>query len=146
MGDILALVAKRLGLGLVTLLVVSVLIFFAVELLPGDIAQAVLGQSATEETLAQLREQLGLERPAFVRYFEWLGGAVTGDFGTSLTDGERVTSENIRAFREYPVPGHVCRGHCGSLCDHTGHHRCPAAQFDFRQGGQRPDAHIDLFA
>ena len=56
MGDILGLVGKRLGLGLLTLLVISVGIFFAVELLPGDIAQAVLCQGATPETVAALRE------------------------------------------------------------------------------------------
>ena len=92
MTSILRLTAQRLGLGLVTLLVISILIFFAVELLPGDLAEAVLGQAATEETVAAMREQLGLERPALVRYFEWLGGAVTGDFGTSLVTGERVSS------------------------------------------------------
>jgi len=90
MGDILGLVGKRLGLGLLTLLVISVGIFFAVELLPGDIAQAVLGQSATPETVAALREKLGLDQPAPIRYFQWLGGAVTGDFGVSLVLGERV--------------------------------------------------------
>ncbi len=92
MGDLVSLVAKRLGLGLVTLLVVSILIFFAVELLPGDIAQAVLGQGATEETVAALRERLGLDQPAPLRYLQWLGGAVTGDFGTSLVTGERVSA------------------------------------------------------
>lgn len=92
MGDLVGLVARRLGLGLITLLVVSVLIFFAVELLPGDIAESVLGQGATEETVAALREQLGLDRPAPVRYLEWLGGAVTGDFGASLVSGEPVSS------------------------------------------------------
>ena len=92
MGSILALVGKRLGLGLLTLLVVSVLIFFAVELLPGDIAQAVLGQGATEETVAAMREQLGLNQPAILRYLQWLGGAVTGDFGVSLVSGERVSA------------------------------------------------------
>ncbi len=91
MKDLMGLVLRRLGLGLVTLLVVSVLIFFAVELLPGDIAQAVLGQSATEETVAELRAQLGLERPAVVRYFDWLSGAVVGDFGISLVSREPVT-------------------------------------------------------
>ncbi|MEM8841865.1 MAG: ABC transporter permease [Pseudomonadota bacterium] len=96
MGDILKLVAKRLGYGLITLLVVSIVIFFAVELLPGDLAEAVLGQGATEETVAALREELGLDRPALVRYFEWLGGAITGDFGTSLLSGDRV-SERIGA-------------------------------------------------
>jgi len=92
MGDIVTLIAKRLGFGLITLLVISVIIFFMVELLPGDIAQAVLGMGATEENLAALREQMGLNKPAVVRYFEWLGGAVTGDFGTSIVSGERVTS------------------------------------------------------
>lgn len=91
MGDLSRLVFKRLGFGLITILVVSVLIFFAVELLPGDIAQAVLGQGATEETVRAMREQLGLDRPAFVRYFSWLAGAATGDFGVSLVSGERVT-------------------------------------------------------
>ncbi|MEQ8708978.1 MAG: ABC transporter permease [Rhodospirillales bacterium] len=84
MGDVLVIVAKRLGLGLLTLLIISVIIFGAVELLPGDIAQAVLGMGATDETVAAMREQLGLDRPAPIRYFEWLLGAVTGDFGVSL--------------------------------------------------------------
>ncbi len=90
MTKLIRLIGQRLGLGLITLLVISVLIFFAVELLPGDLAEAVLGQAATEETVAAMREQLGLDRPALVRYLEWLGGAVTGDFGNSLVTGERV--------------------------------------------------------
>lgn len=84
MKDIGVMVLKRLGLGLVTLLVISVLIFGAVELLPGDIAEAVLGMGATEENVAAMRKQLGLDQPAVLRYFQWLGGAVVGDFGTSL--------------------------------------------------------------
>jgi peptide/nickel transport system permease protein len=74
-----------------TLLVISIIIFFAVELLPGDIAQAVLGQGATEDNLAALRAELGLDRAAPVRYFEWLGNAVTGDFGNSLVSKTSVT-------------------------------------------------------
>jgi peptide/nickel transport system permease protein len=92
MGDILGLIAKRLGLGLFILFVISIIIFFMVELLPGDIAQAVLGQGATEENLAALRKQMGLDQPALVRYGEWLAGAVTLDFGNSIVTGERVTS------------------------------------------------------
>ena len=76
MGDIFKLVGKRLMYGLITLLVVSILIFSAVELLPGDLAQAVLGQGATEETVTAMREQLGLDRPVWIRYAEWLGGAL----------------------------------------------------------------------
>ncbi len=90
MGKVATLIGRRLAYGLVTLLVVSVLIFFAVELLPGDIAQAVLGQSATEATVAALRERMGLDRPAGLRYLDWLGGALRGDFGVSLISGERV--------------------------------------------------------
>ncbi|MFT5445935.1 MAG: peptide/nickel transport system permease protein [Gammaproteobacteria bacterium] len=84
MGDVAGVVLKRLGLGFATLLVISIIIFGAVEMLPGDIAQAVLGMGATEENVAAMREQLGLDRPAAVRYLEWLKGAATGDFGVSL--------------------------------------------------------------
>ncbi|WP_323763938.1 ABC transporter permease [Marinovum sp.] len=92
MGDILSLVLKRLGFGLITLLIISIIIFFMVELLPGDIAEAVLGQGATPENLAALREEMGLNQPAFVRYFQWLGGAVVGDFGNSIVSGDRVSA------------------------------------------------------
>ena len=73
---VLSLVAKRLGLGFVTLFVVSIIIFGAVELLPGDLAQQILGQSATPETVKAMREELGLDRSASTRYVEWLGGAL----------------------------------------------------------------------
>ena len=92
MGDILGLVAKRLGLGLVILLIISVIIFFMVELLPGDIAEAVLGQGATEENLKAMREQMGLNKPAIVRYLEWLSGAVMFDFGSSIVTQAPVIS------------------------------------------------------
>ncbi len=91
MNDVLMIVLKRLGLGLVTLLVISIIIFGAVEMLPGDIAEAVLGQGATEENVAAMREQLGLNRPAPVRYFDWLQGAVVGDFGKSLVSQKEVS-------------------------------------------------------
>lgn len=93
MGGVLPLIGRRLLLGLVTLLVVSIIIFGAVELLPGDVAQQVLGQAATEETVAALREEMGLNRPVYVRYFEWLGGAVQGDFGTSLANKRSVAEQ-----------------------------------------------------
>jgi len=92
MGDILKLVGQRLGLGLVILLVISIIIFFMVELLPGDIAQAVLGQGATEENLAALRKEMGLDKPAPVRYLQWLSSAVFLDFGNSIVTGEQVSS------------------------------------------------------
>ncbi|MEM8878908.1 MAG: ABC transporter permease, partial [Pseudomonadota bacterium] len=93
MGGVVGLILKRLGLGVLTLLVVSIIIFGAVELLPGDVAQQVLGQSATEETVAALREELGLNKPAPVRYWEWLTGALQGDFGTSLANNRSVAEQ-----------------------------------------------------
>lgn len=78
-------VVKRLVLGLLTLFLVSVLIFAAVSMLPGDFTQAVLGQTATKETVAAFRAELGLDKPAFLRYFDWLGALAQGDFGTSFS-------------------------------------------------------------
>ena len=88
------MLAKRLGLGLGTLVVVSVIIFGAVELLPGDLAEQILGQAATPETVAAMRKDLGLDRSAPVRYFEWLSDALRGDFGVSLAN-KRSVSEQI---------------------------------------------------
>jgi len=90
MGDVAEIIVKRLGLGLLTLFVVSILIFGAVELLPGDIAQAVLGQGATPENLAALRKEMGLDKSPPVRYFEWLVGALQGDFGSSVVTRRSV--------------------------------------------------------
>src|SRR5713226_9079541 len=90
MKQVLEMIARRLGLGLITLFVVSLMIFISVELLPGDLAQTVLGQSATEETLRAFRDQLGLNRPPITRYRDWLHGAVQGDFGNSLANNRPV--------------------------------------------------------
>ncbi|MDX8533445.1 ABC transporter permease [Mesorhizobium sp. VK25A] len=84
---ILRLVAQRILLGLVLLLAVSVLIFAGTQILPGDVAQAILGQSATPEALANLRDQLGLNDPAWLRYVHWLWGILHGDFGTAQSSG-----------------------------------------------------------
>lgn len=91
MHPILKLLFVRLGFGLLVLLVVSLVIFFAVELLPGDLAQAMLGQAATEETVAELRERLGLDRAAILRYLDWLGSVLSGDLGRSLATDREIT-------------------------------------------------------
>ena len=80
----LFLIARRTGAGILTLLIVSAVVFFITSLLPGDAAQMILGQNATPETVAALRQQLGLEQPLLVRYFSWLGGMLQGDFGISF--------------------------------------------------------------
>lgn len=80
----LMLTAKRFASSLLTLLLVSVTIFVIAQLLPGDAAQEALGQSATAEQVAALRHEMGLDRPAYVRYADWLGGMVSGDPGQSM--------------------------------------------------------------
>ncbi|MER8427751.1 ABC transporter permease [Mesorhizobium sp. M1403] len=89
---IVKLVAQRIALGILLLLAVSVLIFAGTQILPGDVAQAILGQSATPESLANLREQLGLNDPAFIRYFRWLGGVLTGNLGTAMSSGQDIAT------------------------------------------------------
>ena len=89
---ILKLVAQRIALGLLLLLAVSVLIFAGTQILPGDVAQSILGQSATPQALANLREELGLNDPAYVRYFRWLGGVLTGDLGTALSSKQDIAA------------------------------------------------------
>ncbi|MGH6773866.1 ABC transporter permease [Brucella tritici] len=84
------LILKRVGLGLLTLFLVSALIFAGTQILPGDVASAILGQNATPEALATLRESLGLNQPVLARYFAWLAGFVTGDLGTSLANQQPV--------------------------------------------------------
>ncbi|RUX05545.1 ABC transporter permease [Mesorhizobium sp. M8A.F.Ca.ET.059.01.1.1] len=86
------LIAQRIALGILLLLAISVLIFAGTQILPGDVAQAILGQSATPESLANLREQLGLNDPAYIRYFHWLGGVLTGDLGTAMSSGQDIAT------------------------------------------------------
>ena len=89
----LKLVAQRLALGLLTLFAASVLIFAGTEILPGDLASAILQNNATPESLAAMRKELGLERPAYVRYGEWLGGVAHGNLGRSLANNRDVADE-----------------------------------------------------
>lgn len=85
------LIARRLGVSLLILFIVSLLVFGATLLLPGDPAQAALGQQATPERLAALREQMNLNDPAIQRYASWLGGLFIGDFGFSSASGGPVS-------------------------------------------------------
>ncbi len=86
------MVLRRFAIGIATLWVVSVLVFAGTEILPGDVAQILLGQSATPEALAAMRAQLGLDQPAYIRYFGWLGDMVTGDLGISKAGGASISS------------------------------------------------------
>ena len=91
MAKIVKMVAQRFALGLLTLLVVSMIISAGVELLPGDLAEAILGQGATPETVAAFRREVGLDVSAPVRYVNWLGGILQGDFGTSLATKREIS-------------------------------------------------------
>ena len=86
------MVLRRIVIGFGTLLVVSVIVFLATSILPGDVAQILLGQSATPDTLAALRKELGLDQPGYVRYFSWLGNMATGDLGISKAGGATILS------------------------------------------------------
>ncbi len=74
---------RKLSSLILTLLLVSIFLFISFQVIPGDSAAASLGTSATKETVEALREELGLNRNVFVRYFSWLGNALCGDFGIS---------------------------------------------------------------
>jgi peptide/nickel transport system permease protein len=89
---IVKLIAQRIALGIVLLLAASVLLFAGTQILPGDVAQSILGQSATPQALANLREEMGLNDPAYIRYFRWLGGVLTGDLGTALSSKQDIAS------------------------------------------------------
>jgi peptide/nickel transport system permease protein len=127
-------ILRRLLLGVVTLFVASVIIFAATQALPGDPARSILGRGATPEALANLRQQLGLDEPAYQQYLDWIGGVVQGDLGTSLAAtipvtellGERIVYSAflmlLAAFISVPLGiliGAVSARRRDSAFDHT---------------------------
>jgi peptide/nickel transport system permease protein len=86
-----SLILRRVLVSVAVLWLVTILVFAGTEILPGDVADAVLGQNATEESLAAVRQRLGLDRPALVRYVEWLRNAASGSLGVSLASGRPVS-------------------------------------------------------
>lgn len=103
MHPVLRTVLQRLGLGLVTLFVVSIIIFSSIELLPGDFARAILGQAATPETVAAFQREIGLDKPPVERYFSWIANVLQGDFGQSFASrvGYRRAVADLIAPRLY---------------------------------------------
>jgi len=90
MGKTTTLLAQRLALGCLSLWLVSVIILWGMDFLPGDIATEILGQSATPEAVAAFRQALGLDQPLYARYIHWLGALLQGDFGSSLANGRQI--------------------------------------------------------
>lgn len=104
MNAVLATILKRLGMGIATLFVVSAIIFSSISMLPGDFGEAVLGQAATKETVAAFRKELGLDKPAPVRYFEWVGSVLQGDLGTSFSGRNSSGQDRSRPVSELVAP------------------------------------------
>jgi peptide/nickel transport system permease protein len=94
----LSYLLRRIGLMAYTLAIVSILVFGITQVLPADAAVMMLGESATPEALAGLRERLGLNDPAWMQYWHWLSAALHGDFGTSLRTGLPVAAMMIEAL------------------------------------------------
>lgn len=95
-------VIRRVLLALPTLLAMLTVVFLLARVVPGDPAQVVLGDQATPEALAALRDRLGLDRPLSAQYIDFLGGVLQGDFGTSLTTGRSVVTE-VAAVLPYTI-------------------------------------------
>ena len=87
------LLIRRILLGIVVTWVVSMMIFAATELLPGDVCHAVLGQGATEQSLESCRERLQLNQPMHTQYLQWLGRLATGELGTSLANDLQISDQ-----------------------------------------------------
>ncbi|HEX7389689.1 MAG TPA: ABC transporter permease [Acidiphilium sp.] len=100
---LLGFVLRRIGLGVLTLFLVSVLVFAATEALPGNAARAVLGRTATPAALAALEKKLHLDQPVWKQYEMWLGGVVSGNPGKSLVNGEPVLQEVMPRIRNSAV-------------------------------------------
>lgn len=84
-------ILRRLLWAIPTLLLATSTVFIVMRIIPTDLAHTLLGDFATEENLQRLREQLGIDKPVWQQYFEWLGGLLTGDLGQSFTTGQPIT-------------------------------------------------------
>ncbi|MGR3502149.1 ABC transporter permease [Pseudaestuariivita sp.] len=91
MNSVLKIILQRIGLGILTLFIVSIVIFTAVNLLPGDFAELILGQGATPEAVAAIRTDLGLDKDPVTRYFSWLFGVLQGDLGTPFAQANMAS-------------------------------------------------------
>ncbi|WP_328833475.1 MULTISPECIES: ABC transporter permease [unclassified Streptomyces] len=89
----LSFITRRIAAAVGTLFLSSILVFLAVQALPGDVATQILGKDATPDAVAALRSKLNLDQPAWERYGHWVWGALHGDFGTSLVSGKAVGDE-----------------------------------------------------
>ena len=126
MHPVVRTVLQRLGLGLVTLFVVSLILFSSIEFLPGDFGEAVLGQAALPETVEAFRRELGLDLPMHERYFDWLGGILTGDMGNSFSGrGASGGQDRSRPVIELLAPRLANTRQIKSMSQQMNHCRSP---------------------
>ena len=104
MHPVLFTVLQRLGLGLLTLFIVSIIIFSSIAMLPGDFGEQVLGQQALPETVEAFRRELGLDKPAYIRYIDWIAAVLQGDLGTSFSGRASSGSDQSRSVWELVGP------------------------------------------
>ncbi len=90
---------NRLVLGLVSILILSMIVYAAAQVLPGNPGRLVLGREATPEAVAKFNQELGYDKPLPVRYLDWLSSAVRGDFGSNYSDGRPVTDDLVPALK-----------------------------------------------
>lgn len=93
------MILNRIALGAVTVFLVSVMIFTAVEVLPGDACTAILQRDAVGQRLENCRQELGLNKPAIARYVSWAGNAMKGDLGTSIHNGKPIAQLIFERFK-----------------------------------------------
>lgn len=104
MNPVITTIVQRLGLGILTLFLVSLIIFSALTMLPGDFGEAVLGQQALPETVEAFRRELGLDKPAWQRYLSWVASVAQGDLGTSFSGRAASGNDNSRMVIELVAP------------------------------------------
>ena len=104
MNPVITTIIQRLGLGILTLFLVSLIIFSALTMLPGDFGEAVLGQQALPETVEAFRRELGLDKPAWQRYLSWVASVAQGDLGTSFSGRAASGNDNSRMVIELVAP------------------------------------------
>jgi peptide/nickel transport system permease protein len=90
---------NRLALGLVSILILSMIVYAAAQVLPGNPGRLVLGREATPEAVAKFNKELGYDKPLPVRYLDWLSSAIRGDFGANYSDGRPVTDDLVPALK-----------------------------------------------
>jgi peptide/nickel transport system permease protein len=104
LNPVITTIGQRLGLGILTLFLVSLIIFSALTMLPGDFGESVLGQQALPETVEAFRRELGLDKPAWQRYLSWVASVAQGDLGTSFSGRAASGNDNSRMVIDLVAP------------------------------------------